>query len=193
VKTLSLIAAVLLAVTTAVSADDETPPVRDSREPSLAERAEAAKKNAESAAAKNKNRKPSDPRILNNDDLKKAKGNVIYLHAPASVAPSRVTADSPLPADGAPAEVPVARMSPLPAVGAPAGDLLRELDENRGRALRLRGNVEDAQKAWLDAAPEARPAVEERLRATMNELLQTHEAIGVLLERMRQSDPSSKQ
>jgi hypothetical protein len=185
VKTLPLTAALVLAAGLHVStADDEQTP-RTNRELSLAERAEAAKRNAD-AAAKNNDRKPSG-RILDNDDLKKAKGNVIYLQAPVSPATPLVTSSSVLPAANPSVDVPVTRAP------AASGDLLRELDENRGRAIRLRTSVEDAQKALSDApAGEGRAALEERLRSMMSELLQTHEAIGVLLERMRQSDSKDR-
>jgi hypothetical protein len=180
-------AALVIASSIASAQEEEPTPVPrpPERELSLAERAEAAKKQAD---ASNKDRKPGG-RVLNNEDLKKAKGNVIYLQAPASAASPRVSSSSVLPSTTSPSEVPVVVTKVLvPA----SSDLVRELDESRGRAMRLRTTIEDTQRALSEApSGEGRTALEERLRSTLNELLLTQEAIGVLSERMRQSDPSS--
>ena len=60
------------------------------------------------------------------------------------------------------------------------------------RWIEPRATIDDTQRALAEApAGEGRTALEERLRSTLNELLQTQEAIGVLSERMRQSDSAS--
>jgi hypothetical protein len=193
VKTLCLVAALAIVVPPAVfAADDDPTPSPAPRELSLAERAEAARKQAE-AQGRSRDGKPGG-RVLNNEDLKKAKGNVIYLQASpgsssgtsaSASASTNVAPPAALPSS-ATIDVPVAKVPP----GAPA-DLIRELDESRGRAIRLRGTIDDTQRALTEASAGERPALEERLRSTLNELLQTQEAIGVLSERMRQSDPAS--
>jgi len=87
-------------------------------QPSLASIAEATRNKDKKAAA--------GGRILTNDDLKKAKGNVIYLQAtPAPVPP------------GGRLEASTSSHVALPA----AGDPVRQLDESRGRALRLRATL----------------------------------------------------
>jgi len=137
---------------------------------SLAERAEAAK------AANGNRTKTSTGRVLTNDDLKKAKGNVIFLSP--SPTPPPLAHPSPVSAGLTPVSV--------SEVLAPS-DLVRQLDENRGRALRLRAAVEQAQRDLVDAAPADRPAVEQRLREALDELMKTSETIGTLSERSRPS------
>ena len=90
-----------------VSAEDEAATPAPTRAPSLAERAEAARKQAE-AAGKGRDQK-SGGRVLNNEDLKKAKGNVIYLQTPAPPpAPARISSSSSAAPSDTASEVPVA-------------------------------------------------------------------------------------
>jgi hypothetical protein len=183
VKTLCLVAALAIAVTAAFGDDDPTPSPAPTRELSLAERAAAARKLAE-AQGRSRDSK-NGGRVLNNEDLKKAKGNVIYLQPAATNAPANTS--SAAHPSGPSASEPVVNVVKVPA-GA-SGDVIRELDESRGRAIRLRATIDETQRALADAPPgDARTSLEERLRSTLNELLQTQEAIGVLSERMRQSD-----
>jgi hypothetical protein len=186
VKALCLAVALAIAAPGLFAEDDPTPSPAPTRELSLAERAEAARKQAE-AQGKTRDRKPGG-RTLNNEDLKKAKGNVIYLQTPVPPAAPSAAPAGLLPA--LPTSDPSVGLGRVPA-GA-SGDLIRELDESRGRALRLRATVDDTQRALAEVpAGDDRTALEERLRSTLNELLQTQEAIGALTERMRQSDPAS--
>lgn len=144
-----LLLALLVSVPCLAFGDDEPP--------SLAAIAEANR---------SRDKKAGD-RVLTNDDLKKAKGNVIFLQPTAAPAAPR-RAEAP---DGG---------------AAPSGDLTRQLDESRGRALRLRAAVEAAQKDLADAPEgEARTALQQQLRTTLDELLKTHEAIGALTERIK--------
>jgi hypothetical protein len=184
----SLLFTLVLAVAAAAvaSADDDPTPT-PTREPSLAERAEVAKRQV-AASNKGREQKPAG-RMLNNEDLKKAKGNVIYLKAPASAAP--VAASAPVSASSASSASDVAVAITRSPVSA-SGDLVRELDESRGRAMRLRKTLDETQQALAGGpSPEYRTVLEERLRSTMNELMQTQETIGALSERMRQSEPAS--
>jgi hypothetical protein len=141
-------------------------------EASLAERAQAANKNRE--------KKADAGRVLTNEDLKKAKGNVIFLQS------------TPTPASAVTVDVPV---QPA-AVAVVEGDIVRQLDEHRGRAARLRGVVEEAQRELAVSTADTRPVIEQRLRDTLDELARTHEMIGTLSERMRQgvgaAPPSSE-
>jgi hypothetical protein len=186
VKSLLFTLVLAAAAAALASAQDDPTPV-PTREPSLAERAEAVKRQA-AAKDKGRDQKPAG-RMLNNEDLKKAKGNVIYLKAPASPVPVVVSAAPSTPSMSDASDVPVA-ITKAP-VGA-SGNMLRELDESRGRALRLRTTIDETQQALANGpSPEYRTVLEERLRSTMNELLQTQETIGALSERMRQSEPAS--
>jgi hypothetical protein len=127
---------------------------------SLAERAEAANRNRE--------KKSDGSRVLTNDDLKKAKGNVIFLQSTPTPAPPAAEA----PSSSAP--------------GVVEGDIVRQIDEHRGRAVRLRGALEEGQRELAVSTADTRPAIEQRLRETLDELARTHEMIGTLSERMRQ-------
>jgi hypothetical protein len=124
-------------------------------EPSLAER----------AAEANKTRKqPASPeKILTNDDLKKAKGNVIFLAATPTAVP---TAEPVVPA--------------IPDVS---------MGEQRERAARMRGSIEEAQRQLAESTPEQRTAILQRLKDALDELARAHEAIGALNERARQGAP----
>jgi len=128
---------------------------------SLAERA--------AEAASRARRKPSSEKVLTNEDLKKAKGNVIFLSA---------TPTSPPPPIAAAREAP---MLPLGAVS-----------EQREAAARVRGAIEEAQRQLADATPDQRIAIEQRLKSALDELARTHEAIGALSERARQGGTTAQ-
>lgn len=127
-------------------------------EPSLGERAAASQRQHE------RDKKAVEGRVLNNEDLKHAKGNVIFL--PAVPAPS---------ADVQPS---------VPPAG--AAEMVRQLEESRAHAARLRASVEDAERALAASTPgQDREDTERRLRAALDELVEAHEAIGALLQRVR--------
>ena len=153
----------LAAVVTAGLASSE----EDTR--SLAERAEAARTR----------RKPASPsssreKVLTNEDLKRAKGNVIFL-----------TATPAPPAEAAPAAI--ASSSPMPSAPISSGSISTvAIVDQRQRAARLRGSIEEAQRQLAVATPEQRTALEQRLDSALDELLRAHEEIGALTERVRQ-------
>jgi hypothetical protein len=129
---------------------------------SLAERA--------AEAASRARRKPSSDKTLTNEDLKRAKGNVIFLSAtpttpPPVVAPSR--------------DVPVV------ALGA--------LSDQQVAGARLRGAIEEALRQLAESTPEQRAAIEQRVKNALDELARTHEAIGALTERARQGGTASSE
>jgi len=124
---------------------------------SLAERA--------AEAASRARHKPSSDKVLTNDDLKKAKGNVIFLSATPTPPPPAVV-------------VAPAREVPVIPIGA--------LSEQREAAARVRGAIEEGHRQLADATPEQRIAIEQRLKNALDELARTHEAIGALSERARQ-------
>jgi len=130
---------------------------------SLAERA--------AEAASRARRKPTSDKVLTNDDLKKAKGNVIFLSA---------TPTSPPP----PVVVAPAREVPIVPLGA--------MSEQREAAARVRGAIEEAQRQLADATPDQRIAIEQRLKSALDELARTHEAIGALSERARQGGTTAQ-
>lgn len=133
---------------------------------SLAERA--------AEAASRARRKPSTEKVLTNDDLKRAKGNVIFLTATPTPPPTPV------------AVVPV-REVPAFAPGA--------ISEQREAAARVRGAIEEAQRQLAAATPEQRAVIEQRLNSALDDLARTHEVIGALSERARQgatNAPSSE-
>ena len=120
---------------------------------SLAERAEAAR-----------GRRKSPDKVITNDDLKRAKGNVIILSATATPLPPAVVA-APAPRE-------------LPADHGLLG-------EQRELAARLRGSIEEAHKQLSEATPDQRAAIELRLKNALDELGRTHEIIGAMSERAR--------
>ena len=128
---------------------------------SLAERAEAATRN------KPKPTTSGRTAVLTNEDLKKAKGNVIILIATPTPAPPPGTA-----VEGGTA--------------APLEFSFGAVVEQRERAARLRGSIEEAQRQLAEATPEQRVAIEQRLTNALDELARAHEAIGALSERVRQ-------
>jgi cell pole-organizing protein PopZ len=127
-------------------------PEEDKR--SLAERAEAARGK----------QKPPQGKVLTNDDLKRAKGNVIFLSATATPPPL--------------AAAPTAAYREVPVSTGSVG-------EQREQAARLRGSIEEAQKQLAEATPDQRTAIEQRLKNALDELARTHETIGALNERAR--------
>jgi hypothetical protein len=129
---------------------------------SLAERA--------AEAASRARRKPTSEKTLTNEDLKRAKGNVIFLSAtptapPAVVAPSR--------------DVPIA------ALGA--------LSDQQVAGARLRGAIEEGLRQLAESTPEQRAAIEQRVKNALDELARTHEAIGALTERARLGGTASSE
>ena len=123
-------------------------------EPSLADRAQAA--------SRTKKKPTGSERVLTNEDLKKAKGNVIVLAA--------------TPGPG-PAAAPESRPGAAP-------DLT--LSEQKERAARLRGGIDEVERQLADSTPEQRPAIVKRLNEALDELARAHEAIGALAERAKQ-------
>jgi hypothetical protein len=107
--------------------------------------------------------------VLTNEDLKKAKGNVIILSATPTPAPS----------------VPAAATGEGGAV-APLEFSFGAVVEQRERAARLRGSIEEAQRQLAEATPEQRVSIEQRLKTALDDLARAHEAIGALSERVRQ-------
>jgi hypothetical protein len=135
---------------------------------SLAERAEAA--------AKSKKKPAPHDRVLTNEDLKKAKGNVIFLTAtpaPVDAATAQGAAPGSAAAPADPSSVAAASISTVAIV------------DQRQKAARLRGLIEEAQRQLAVATPEQRPALEQRLNDALDELGRVHEAIGALTERVR--------
>jgi len=161
-----LLTVALLLAAGFVHADEDrgaSPAPAPSPEPSLADRAQAASKNA---------KKPvSGQRVLTNDDLKKAKGNVIVLAA----TPASASTSTAVPADSH--------------AGAPVADL--PLSDQRERAARLRGGIDEVERQLAESTAEQRPAILKRLNDALDELARVHEAIGALSERARQGAPTA--
>ena len=128
---------------------------------SLAERAAEAA----SRARRSPTSTSTPDKVLTNEDLKKAKGNVIFLSATPTPPPT------PLPVATAPRDFAV------PPAGA--------LGEQREAAARTRGIIEEAQRQLAESTPEQRTAIEQRLKAALDDLARAHEAIGALSERAR--------
>jgi hypothetical protein len=129
---------------------------------SLAERAEAATRNKPKPTTNGRTA------VLTNEDLKKAKGNVIILSATPTPAPPPGSA-----VEGG-------------AASAPLEFSFGAVVEQRERAARLRGSIEEAQRQLAEATPEQRVAIEQRLTNALDELARAHEVIGALSERVRQ-------
>jgi len=127
-------------------------PEEDKR--SLAERAEAARGS----------KKRSPDKVLTNEDLKKAKGNVIILSATATPPPPAVSVS--------------AYREVVPVVTGTVG-------EQREQAARLRGSIEEAQRQLGEVTADQRMAIELRLKNALDELARTHETIGAMTERAR--------
>jgi hypothetical protein len=141
---------------------------------SLADRAAAA-------VAKKREQGTTELKVLTNEDLKKAKGNVIYLPAPAATSAPAPSAPTAAPEVAVPITV--------------TGDPIRQLDELRGRSQRLRTTLEAAQKERSEATTdEDRGALDKRIRDTVDELTRTYEAIGAVSERLKTAvEPAPKE
>jgi hypothetical protein len=112
-------------------------------------------------AARSRNKKtntPSPGQILTNEDLRHAKGNLIVLTATPS---------------------PAATAAPAVAV------LDLPLADQRDRAARLRGAIDEVQRQLLESTADQRPALEQRFKGALDELVRVHEAIGAQIERAR--------
>jgi hypothetical protein len=163
---------IVLAMAGLVSGAEPAP----TSEPSLADRAAAA------SAKKRDQPSTGERKVLTNEDLKKAKGNVIYLPAPA--------------ATSAPPPAPAASTTSASDSGTapPTGDPIRQLDELRGRALRLRTTLDAAQKERTEATTdEQREALDQRIRDTVDELTRTYESIGALSEQLKTGAEPAKE
>jgi hypothetical protein len=130
---------------------------------SLAERA--------AEAASRARRKPASEKTLTNDDLKRAKGNVIFLSATPTAPP--------------PAVAPPSRDVPIAALGA--------LSDQQVAGARLRGAIEEGLRQLAESTPEQRAAIEQRVKNALDELARTHEAIGALTERARLGGTASSE
>jgi hypothetical protein len=128
--------ALVLCASAVVSAQSPPP----AEEPSLAEIAEKTKKTRT---------KPASKKVLTNDDLKNAKGNVIVLPAEAVPVATEPTV-APSPAEGDASGAPLV----------PPGEIQGRIDELSGRIARLRKAVDEAQReASGDPEPERRASL----------------------------------
>lgn len=149
----------ILGVLRFAGAASETP----TPEPSLAEQAERATKN-------NKKKKPSAGKVLTNEDLKKAKGNVIFLQ------------ETPAPS-GSPAEGNQDTSGGVSATR--ATQLQSQMDELGGRANRYRKAIADAQMEMPQASSDRRSALEMFIKDSEKELAKAEEAMTELEDKAR--------